>query len=48
MVSNLALFCLTTYLATFKKIRQFVPNLQHFFNNLKDAIAYVPSLFNLL
>jgi hypothetical protein len=26
MVSNLALFCLATYLATFKKIGQFFPN----------------------
>ena len=26
MVSNLALFCLATYLATFQKIEQFFPN----------------------
>jgi hypothetical protein len=26
MVSNLALFCLTTYLATFQKIGRFFPN----------------------
>ncbi len=26
MVSNLALFCLATYLATFKKIGRFFPN----------------------
>jgi hypothetical protein len=26
MVSNLALFCLATYLATFQKIGQFFPN----------------------
>jgi hypothetical protein len=26
MVSNLALFCLATYLATFQKIERFFPN----------------------
>jgi len=43
MVSNLALFCLATYLATFQKIGQLFPN--HLVTLVGGHVGFFPEIF---